>query len=802
MSVVIFNNLIDMATTAATPSADGYTIGYDNDGIIKQKDALGVVTPLFNSADQNLAQVLYTGNDSGAYSIMMGTATSIFSSNSTSLLRMDYNGGFFLSVTASFATASIGIYGKSISILNTDQFGTSNLSIKGATFSSTVSSSTQSISISQSNKSFSISHVDTHAGISNATSLEIGSSYDSDSINNKLYVHINSKGADTITGVENTVIIGGKYLTASVSDTVYLGNSVNINNEYTLPGVDGSTGQYLKTDGAGNVSWSSVTATIPPLKDVLAVGNNSGYYSIIMGTSQGIKSANGTSSILLDQGGLSGKILISTDGPAMQNAYLQFHEKTLAISATSGTVTTGDRRGLLYTSDYTATFVNNSLVTKQYVDSIANSVFSTYKTAYVDPVNGSDTTGIVNRVDKPYQTVSKATYGITSSLPLSASDPALVYLKKGIYGESITMRNYVNYYCEQDVIFTNNGFNDFSEATTSNVYGHANFVSNSNSSLVPLDITRGSNISFEFGRIDNISVAFKITNTTGTSNVNIKGDYVKSQSQFGSLALIGDLVGTSEVKSDVRIDIRERIIGAYDVVNVRPNFIGSLYVECPEIVCDSDINTTTGPQPNVQHALIVRSGSASVSVRGDIYESTSAFSGGINSAVYAGGCDINIRGNITAGNCPGIYLDASFGTFSVKGDITSTRESIINSSHALNLRVSDSLIKTEGSGTNACAIEISAGTQSSTYIHNSKIYNSLVDSDMILLTTTYSRVGIYNSLGYSAGSAGKFAYNPSTSTASVGIHNTRSNKDNSNYMVDEFSPSGFIIDPGLYIDGF
>ena len=38
MAQVIFNNRIDMVTTAATPSADGYTIGYDTDGIIKQKD--------------------------------------------------------------------------------------------------------------------------------------------------------------------------------------------------------------------------------------------------------------------------------------------------------------------------------------------------------------------------------------------------------------------------------------------------------------------------------------------------------------------------------------------------------------------------------------------------------------------------------------------------------------------------------------------------------------------------------------------------------------------------------------------
>ena len=39
MSQVIFNNRINMVT-AATPSSDGYTIGYDLDGVIKQKNYL------------------------------------------------------------------------------------------------------------------------------------------------------------------------------------------------------------------------------------------------------------------------------------------------------------------------------------------------------------------------------------------------------------------------------------------------------------------------------------------------------------------------------------------------------------------------------------------------------------------------------------------------------------------------------------------------------------------------------------------------------------------------------------------
>lgn len=71
--------------------------------------------------------------------------------------------------------------------------------------------------------------------------------------------YISTKNSSSNSGVLNTVIIGGQGLSATESNTVYLGNTVNINNKYKLPNIDGSNGQVLKTDGIGNVSWSSVS---------------------------------------------------------------------------------------------------------------------------------------------------------------------------------------------------------------------------------------------------------------------------------------------------------------------------------------------------------------------------------------------------------------------------------------------------------------------------------------------------------------------------------------------------------------
>lgn len=47
----------------------------------------------------------------------------------------------------------------------------------------------------------------------------------------------------------NTIILGASGGTTSVS----------VNNEYTFPIADGLIGQYLTTDGAGNLSWNSIT---------------------------------------------------------------------------------------------------------------------------------------------------------------------------------------------------------------------------------------------------------------------------------------------------------------------------------------------------------------------------------------------------------------------------------------------------------------------------------------------------------------------------------------------------------------
>jgi hypothetical protein len=779
---------------------DGYTIGYDTDGVIKQKDSAGVVTPLFTSSSQTLRQTLNLGNDSGIYSIMMGTSTSIYSSNSTGRIILDHNGSVFISSTSSSTgTSSITLSNSGIDISNSTQSNYGTFKLSGSTYSVEVGSATNSVLLTQNRNTFSIIHRDKDAAISSVNALEIGSSYDGDILENKVYFHINSKGAYTNSGVKNSVVIGGSGLTASISSTVYLGNYVNINNAYTLPNVDGTTNQYLRTAGDGTITWEDVTATTAPLNEVLEVGNNSGSYSIVLGTGTSLRSTNGNSTIFLDSESTSNKILMSTDGTTKAKSYIEIDNSTLVISATSGTVTTGDLKGLQYSADYTTTFVNNSLITKQYVDSQLGNVFTTYKTAYVDPSEGSDTTGLVDRVDKPFQSIEKAIYGLTTSYIFADGDPGLVYLKKGSYTLPAYLYNHLNFYCEADVIFSQNGFTDIKGAVNSSIFGYAKFIG-TDENLIPLDVTKSSNINFEFSRIENQSVALKITNTLGTSNVNMKGDYISCKAASSTAILIGSINGDADVSSNVNIRIGENIKSAYNTINVTNRFSGTLEVNTSLIECNSDFNTS-GPQSELQHALLVRSASASVRINADLLESSSANGGGINSAVYINAGTVSIFGNISGGECPGLYLgDSAVANVSVTGDIVSKKESIINESNNTNFKVNNSLIKTEGLGTNTYPIHINAGSMSSTYLYNTRIYNSLENSGAILMTSTSSRFGIYNSTAYMAGTSGNFIY--CAGTVSVGMHNTRSNKDNSDNVEDHFTPSGFIYDQNLYLGDF
>lgn len=99
-------------------------------------------------------------------------------------------------------------------------------------------------------------------------------------------------------------------------------NGVNVNGEYSLPDVDGTNGQVMKTDGSGVVTWEDDTAgvtTLSALTDVENVDYTSGEILVADGDSfnqvamSGDVTIDGTGATTLSTSGILDKIKYSDD---------------------------------------------------------------------------------------------------------------------------------------------------------------------------------------------------------------------------------------------------------------------------------------------------------------------------------------------------------------------------------------------------------------------------------------------------------------------------------------------------------
>jgi hypothetical protein len=274
--------------------------------------------------------------------------------------------------------------------------------------------------------------------------IESGSSYDSGS-QNKAYVHINSKSSLTNIGVEGSVVIGGEGLTASQNNTVYLGNNVNINNKYTLPNIDGTVNQVLKTDGNGNVGWIDVTTSASNGlqvvsnevilggtlsqntiidnngSDINIIGTGSVYIQASYSTIQSynndeyteIQSAGAYVSMYYQSVTNSNTFNIQANSAgisfALDNGFTQSNYFNIySYNEVSGDGSDNNRmvvmddenqKGLIYYGDYTGNFTTYSLVTKGYVDLVSNGTSGTSGYDGTSGTSGFDGTSGTSGID-------------------------------------------------------------------------------------------------------------------------------------------------------------------------------------------------------------------------------------------------------------------------------------------------------------------------------------------------------------------------------------------------------------------
>ncbi len=766
MSHILFGNTIDMLILA-TPST-GYAIAYDLDNTLKQKDSNGDLSPIGGS--QDLATVLKYGNNTGTYSILLGTYSEInsftggkisLSDGGTQSILIYLNN---LSGTSSISLKPDGIYilnkffenGTEISIDDNYSLITSTES-NGHIISTNVRNSYNNWSLKFHDNSLGDQYVDViySENISDGNDGLV-----------KASLHLNSDNSTTQTGIYNSVIIGGSGLNATQSNTVYLAN-VNINNSYNLPTLDGSVDQVIKTDGSGNLSWVDLSSFVVGFSQVLSVSASTGLNNIEIESGYSIKSSTSSSIITLDKDSLSDNISISNSNS----------EINLTPDGQI-TITTSDNKGLVYASDYSSGFTPESLVSKRYVDDLVSSlnidIHYESKIVYVDTLYGNNDTGLAFRRDLPFLTVASASEIVTDGL---------IYMKSGIYNEMCVLKDNLKYYCEAGVVFESGGFTDYISVVNCDIYGYAKFIGDY-ALLKPFTINNLSNVNFEFDVID-ISNTYQGIIINESSSVNIRGNKIKST---------GDKTIQIGGSGNINIDIKGDIIGKYNTISFE-SFTGECTINSNNIITNTDVYYA-----NSLYAINTNNGvTGKVTINSNIKKLTDyTTSVKTNSAVRISSGYFTINGNISCDNEYALIISGnSLGNLLINGNLTSGVETVFNDTTNIVLKLNSPLISTTGLSATYSMI---FNNKSEVYIQNSNIINLTDDSNLILISSTYSIIKLYNTNGFTSGSNGYFM--DCNQNLNVGIHNVRSNKDNNLMINDLFEPSGFIYDSNFYLPNF
>jgi hypothetical protein len=770
MSHILFGNTIDMLILA-TPST-GYAIAYDLDNTLKQKDSNGDLSPIGGS--QNLSTVLKYGNNSGTYSITLGTYSEINSLlGGRILLSESATQSILLDVKSITSTSSISLkpsgitlFNKSLTNNNTFLFSDNSYSLVTATESNgyIVSTNVENTYNNWSLKFRDNSFLNEFLNVIYSENISDGN----DSLV-KASLHLNSSNSITQFGVYNSVIIGGDGLNATESNTVYLGNNVNINNSYKLPISDGSANQIIKTDGLGNLTWLDLNSLSPGLESVLNISNYTGDNNIEIGFGNSIKSFTSSSSLTFDK------------NLSLNNISISNSNSEINLTPTDGIIiSTVDGQGLIYADNYKSNFVSESLVSKRYVDDLVSilniDIHYEGSIVYVDPLYGDNNTGLLFRRDLPYLSIASASESISIN-------GGLVYIKAGKYSEMCVLTDGLKYYCEPGVVFETGGFTDFNLTVNCDIYGYAKFIGDS-ILLKPFTVNNESNINFEFDEI-NITNSYQAIVINNSSSVNIRGNNINS---------VG--VRTLHIKGsgNNNINIKGDIIGKNNSVYFE-NFSGSCIINSNNIITKNSIYEAS----NLYGVSTNNGVSGKITINSNIknlgtYTTTTK----TNSALRVSSGYFIINGDITGGvEYSVIITGSSLGNVTINGNLYSSVENLHNDSTSINLKLNSSQIITSGLST---AYAIILNNTSDTYFNNCNIVNLTTNSNLILVSNSNSKVTLYNTNGFSNGTSGYFI--DTNQNLNVGIHNTRSNKDNNLLVNDLFEPSGFIYDNNFYLPTF
>jgi len=238
------------------------------------------------------------------------------------------------------------------------------------------------------------------------------------------------------------------------------------------------------------------------------------------------------------------------------NDEINLNSKSFVISSSSSSITTDSLRGLEYSTDYSATFVTHSLVSKSYVDN----AFKGSRNIYVDAIYGSNSTAQKYDFNRAYKTILAAEAVASDGDTIYVMSSTQSYTDNGI-ASSLPSGFNLNYYFERgakiDVtllgptlnidIFVPNGSNI-------NVLGYGEFIATGCVGL----ILGSSSLNMEMMRAKtdnqstNGSATFEVISTTSYINIkcldileNTQGNIIVSENKGQNIFVDSNRVSAS-----------------------------------------------------------------------------------------------------------------------------------------------------------------------------------------------------------------------------------------------------------------
>lgn len=406
---------------------------------------------------------------------------------------------------------------------------------------------------------------------------------------------------------------------------------------------------------------------------------------------------------------------------------------------------------------------------------------------FVDVINGDNTTGLINRFDKPFKSISNALTAATALSGINIDNRALVYIRRGTYNSPvINLQNNVDIYCESGVVFTGStNIRDNGVAVNANIYGSLKIYSTSGSQP-PFNISGASVITFEFDWMSVNAAAIQIFPTVAGGRVTIKGNYIYSATIGQGFAI------TIRNNVNVVMNIANSIEAVHQLFRFR-FFSGTAVINCPNLNLSAG-NVYGGNWKQIFY-IDEASSTGNIIVNGDMNDKDDTFYGGLSGVVRlwtSPAINLTINGNITSLVNAALALGVGSSKVTYVGKIVARRELIyVDDLTSVNIKNS-TLIRF----TNTVAMPILVLGNGQLFINDSTIHSGYTDGDIINIESNNAKLYVKGVLA--EGNGINYFINTGISTPFTGVINTASTKANSPGFVNGYTVAGsFSVDSAI-----